>query len=303
MRSPVRRRRPSRIVVVAGGVALLLVVGGVATYLIRAGDNGPTGSTLYGASFQTDPGEGYQAALTRTDNALGRLDLVRVFYPRAPAPWPGKAPGRNVVVSFKLPPRQVIAGRFDASMRTWFAAAPRNLHVYWCYWHEPENDIEQGAFTAEEFTSAFEHLDQLAAAAGNPRLRSTVILQSYSTRPASGRNWRDYVPDSGSVDVLAWDAYNRDTRRYSNPAAMLDASRRASESLDLPFAVGELGSPLVNGDDGSGRAAWLRSVGDYATQHDAVFVNYFDFVWNDGADDYRLRDGPSVQAWRELNGG
>jgi len=29
---------------------------------------------------------------------LGRLDLVRVFYPRAPEPWPGKAPGRNSAI-------------------------------------------------------------------------------------------------------------------------------------------------------------------------------------------------------------
>lgn len=302
MRWPVRRRRLSR-TIIAGGVALLLGAGGVATYVLLGGDNGSTGSTLYGASFQSRPGESYPAALARTDKALGRLDLVRVFYPRAPARWPGKAPGRNVVVSFKLPPRQVLAGRFDASMRAWFAAAPENVDVYWCYWHEPENDIEEGTFTAEQYKAAFEHLDRLATAADNPRLRSTVILQSYSTRPASGRNWHDYVPDPDSVDVLAWDAYNRDTTRYSSPADMLDAPRRASESLGLRFAVAELGSRLVSGDDGSGRAAWLRSVGAYLKQHDAVFVDYFDFLWNDGADDYRLRDRASVQAWKQLNAG
>lgn len=302
MRSPFRRRL-SRTSIIAGGVALVLVAGGVVAYELQAGDRSSTGATLYGASFQTRQGESYKAALARTDKRLGRLDLVRVFYPRAPDRWPGKAPGRNVVVSFKLPPSQVVAGRFDASMRAWFAAAPEDLDVYWCYWHEPENDIEDGTFTAAEYKSAFSHLDQLADEAGNSRLRSTVILQSYSTRPASGRNWRDYVPDPDSVDVLAWDAYNRDTSQYSSPADLLDGPLRASTSLGLPFAVAELGSPLVSGDDGSRRAAWLRAVGAYLKQHDAVFVDYFDFLWNGGADDYRLRDNPSVQAWKHISGG
>ena len=305
MRSP-SRARLSTMSVVAGAAALLLAAGGVILFQHHGGGNGSTGTstgTRYGASFQARSGESYRAALARTDKTLGRLDLVRVFYPRAPAPWPGKAPGRDVVVSFKLSPRLVVAGNWDAAMRTWFAGAPKNLDVYWSYWHEPENDIEAGSFTAAEYKAAFEHLDQLAKKANNPRLRSTVILQSYSTRPASGRNWRDYVPDPGSVDVLAWDVYNRDTSQYSSPADLLDAPLRASESLGRPFAVAELGSALVAGDDGSGRAAWLRSVGAYLKQHDAVFVAYFDFSWNGGANDYRLQDRPSVQAWKDLSGG
>lgn len=300
MTSPARGRL-FRSSILAGSVALLLAVAAVLAYQHQG--NGSAGGTLYGASFQARSGETYRNALARTDKTLGRLDLVRVFYPRAPARWPGKAPGRNVVVSFKLPPRQVVAGRFDASMRAWFAAAPKNRDVYWAYWHEPENDIEAGSFSAAEFTAAFEHLDQLAKEAGNPRLRSTLILQSYSTRPASGRNWRDYVPDPGSVDVLAWDVYNRDTSQYSSPADLLDAPVQAAESLGRPFAVAELGSALVAGDNGSGRAAWLRSVASYLKQHDAVFAAYFDFIWNGGADDYRLKDKASVQAWKDISGG
>jgi hypothetical protein len=206
-------------------------------------------------------------------------------------------------VSFKLPPGQVVAGRYDKAMTAWFATAPKNLDIYWCYWHEPENDIEAGTFTAAEYKAAFEHLDRLAKKANNKRLRSTVILQSYSTRPASGRNWRDYVPDPTTVDVLAWDVYNRDKSQYSSPADLLDAPAQAAKSLGLPFAVAELGSALVDGDDGSGRAAWLRSMGDYLTAHHAVFVDYFDFLWNGGANDYRLRDQPSLKAWKQISGG
>jgi hypothetical protein len=306
-----RRRlsRTSLIAGIAGIVALLLAAGAFVAYQHRGGGTTSTGGTvstggtLYGASFQTDPGESYRAALARTDKTLGRLDLVRVFYPRAPAPWPGKAPGRNVVVSFKLSPRLVLAGRWDAAMTAWFAGAPKNLDVYWSYWHEPENDIQAGSFTAAEYKAAFQHLDDLAKQADNPRLRSTVILQSYTTRPASGRNWRDYVPDPSSVDVLAWDVYNRDKSQYSSPADLLGAPLQASESFGRPFAVAELGSALVAGDDGSGRAAWLRSLGAYLKLHDAVFVDYFDFLWNGGANDYRLSDKASLDAWKSISGG
>jgi hypothetical protein len=301
--SPPPWRPTFRQSIAAGLVVVLLAAGAIVVLANRGGDSASKGGTLYGASFQARPGESYQAALARTDKTLGRLGFVRVFYPRAPARWPGKAPGRNVVVSFKLPPRQVVAGRFDKTMRAWFAAAPKNLDIYWCYWHEPENDIEAGAFTADEYKAAFEHLDKLAKKAGNSRLKSTVILQSYSTRPASGRNWRDYVPDPASVDVLAWDVYNRDTSQYSTPADLLDAPRRASESLARPFAVAELGSALVAGDSGSGRAAWLRSVGVYLQRHHAVFASYFDFLWNGGADDYRLRDDLSLRAWKDISAG
>jgi hypothetical protein len=302
MRLPSRRRMPTPAIIAAAVALLLLVAGGVVALQHRGGGNGSsTSGTMYGASFQTGAGESYGRALAGVDKTLGRLDLVRVFYPHAPAPWPGKAPGRNVVVSFKLPPRQVVAGRYDTKMTAWFAAAPKNLDVYWSNWHEPENDIEAGSFTAAEYKAAFAHLDQLAGKAGNKRLRSTVILQSYSTRPASGRNWRDYVPDPASVDVLAWDVYNRDTSQYSSPADLLSAPLQASESLGRPFAVAELGSALVAGDNGSGRAAWLRSMGAYLDAHHAVFVAYFDFLWNGGANDYRLRDRASVDAWRALS--
>lgn len=286
-----------------GGVAVLVAL--AATLLAEGQDPRPglDVATRYGASFQTDRGESYLAALDRTDRSLGRLDVVRVYYPGPPDPWPGKAPGRDVVVSFKLGPREVTAGQHDAAMREWFATTPPALHVNWVYWHEPEDDAEAGSFSATDYRAAFAHLDALADEVGNPRLRSTVILQSWSTRAASGREWRDFLPDPTHVDVLAWDVYNRRARlgEYTDPAQLLDAPRRASESVDRPFAVAEMGSAVTDGDDGSGRATWLRAMGDYLDRHDADFAAYFDFRWNDGADDYRLRDQPSLGAWRDIS--
>ena len=310
MTAQIRRRKPGKPIVAAAAIVFLTLVA-VVFVDVRAhlGDDEPNGktgptATRYGASFQTDNGEGYKAGLARVDGTLGRLDFVRVFYPGDPDPWPGKAPGRNVIVSFKLPPADVAAGSYDSMMKRWFDKAPRNIDVYWSFWHEPENDIQDGTFTAADYKAAFVHLDKLADTADNPRLKSTVILQSYSTRPESGRNWRNYMPNPGHVDVLAWDVYNRPSPEagYQVPPDLLDGPIQASRSIGKPFGVAELGSPIAPGDQGSGRAEWLRRMGAYLDQHHALFVCYFDFVWNGGKDDYRLSDRASIQAWRAISG-
>ncbi len=305
-----RRRKPGKPIVAAAAIVLLTLVA-VVFADVRArnadqnkeGATGPT-ATRYGASFQPDNGEGFRAGLSRVDRTLGHLDFVRVFYPGAPDAWPGKAPGRNVVVSFKFPPTAVLSGAYDASMQQWFAKAPRNVDVYWSFWHEPEDDIRDASFTPADYKAAFAHLDELADRADNPRLKSTVILMSYSLLPETGRNWRNYLPDPAHVDVLAWDIYNRPTPDvgYQLPSDLLDAPMRASSSIGKPFAVAELGSRLAVGDDGSGRAEWLRRMGAYLDHHHALFVCYFDLLWNDGKDDYRLQDSASVQAWRAISG-
>lgn len=255
---------------------------------------------LFGASFQQRPGEGYGQALRRTDAALD-LQVIRVFYQGAPDPWPGKAPNRDVVVSFKMPPQDVLAGDYDDQMRQWFADAPRDHKVFWVYWHEPEDDAEQGLFTPEQYRQAYARLDGLADEADNPNLASTVVLMSWATRTETSRNWRDYVPPVESFDILAWDAYNRVATRgdYLPADDLLGPAQQASASIGKPFAIAELGSQLRPGDDGSDRAKWLLDIGRFAREHDAVFVTYFDFNWK-GTDDFRLSDPASQQAWRTL---
>ena len=261
-------------------------------------------STAFGAAYKVTREESEALALQRADELLGRLDVVRVFNAGPPAPWPGKAPGRSVVVSFKLEPAGVVAGEFDDQMSAWFRSAPQDVDVHWSYWHEPEDDIEDGRFSAEEYRSAFVHLARLADRAAGPRTRSALILQSYTTRPTSGRDWRDYYPGEEAVDVFAWDVYNRPERGggYTPPAELLGAQIEIARSVGKPFAVAELGSVLAEGDQGEGRAQWLREVGEYLKAQGAVFVTYFDLAFNGGRDDYRLRDEPSLQAWKDVTG-
>jgi hypothetical protein len=265
----------------------------------------PSGGTLCGASFTNETsGETYQQALKRIDGYYNGLEMVRIFYPGKPGAWPGKlnVDRRPIVVSFKFPPAEVVAGRHDAVMRDWFASAPRDQDVFWTYYHEPEQEITNGVMTSAAYKAAWKRLRSLADQADNDRLSATLILMGWSLSPSSGRNWRDYYPGRDVVQVLGWDIYNPPTQvakgQYLNPAELYKRVVETSRAEDLPFGIGETGSYLAKGDAGAGRAAWLRKVAAHLGGEGALFVAYFDLKWPSG--DFRLRDQASVAAWREF---
>jgi hypothetical protein len=265
---------------------------------------------LCGASFRSEtPGETYQQALAREDGYYNGLDSARVFYSGFPDAWPGKldTAGRPMTVSFKIKPQDVLTGSYDTQLRNWFQTAPLNQDIYWTYWHEPEDDIAGGAYTAAQYRSAWARIAGLADEAGNPRLHATLILMGWSVEPASGRDWHNYFPGTAYVEVLAWDVYNPSWKNgaYKAPVDLFAPELAANAEVGLPIAIAETGSPLITGDSGSGRAAWLRSMVAHLTANGAVFVQYFDIDWTTSTGeriDYRLRDTASMTAWREFCG-
>lgn len=273
----------------------------------------PTGSPtasprfLCGAAFKPESdGETYQDALAREDRLLGGLDTARVYYTGLPKHWPGKldTDGRPMIVSFKLKPGDILAGTHDTHLRRWFAEAPVARDTYWVYYHEPEDNIARGEFSAADYRAAWRHLAALADAAGNPRLRATLVLMGYSVEAPSKRNWRDYYPGRDVVDVLAWDIYNyvnEGAGGYRDPAVLFAKAAETTHAEGLPFAVAEVGSAIADGDDGSGRARWLRDTLTYLRNQRAVFVSYFDMYvdHNHGPQHYELRDAASKAAYRE----
>ena len=259
------------------------------------------GPTRFGAAVYPEAGESYEQALAREDATFGGMQIVRVFYSGAPEPWPGRAGAANrpVVVSFKLAPRAVLAGRYDDAMRRWFATAPRSYPVYWSFYHEPEDNIRRGEFTAADYRAAWRHLAALADAAHNPQLRATLILMNYTLFPQAHRSLRDYYPGGATIDVLGWDVYSEAFRNggYASPSSLFDDVARASAQLHKPWGVAELGSQLAAGDTGSGRAAWLRACGSWLTEHGAEFGLYFD---TPVGGNFVLRDAPSQASWRSV---
>jgi len=159
-------------------------------YASGDGDTGnpsPASGPLCDAAFTTErAGESYQSALSRIDGYYNGLDLIRVYYTGLPAARPGKLDtgGRPVNVSFKAKPSEVLAGTDDATLREWFQNAPRDRDTYWTYYHEPEDNIRNGEFTAAQFTQAFQRVSKLADEADNRY--DAVLVGKASTMSPDG---------------------------------------------------------------------------------------------------------------------
>jgi hypothetical protein len=303
------RRRGRRFTAVIG-VALAATMATTATAQAQATPQAGTSAattqaaaqtTRFGATIWPVNGESYKQALARADKTYGRLDVTRVFYSGAPAAWPGNAgvSGRPVVVSFKYQPADVVAKKYDAQLLRWFETAPRDRDVDWIYFHEPENDIQSGAFTAAQYRAAFRHIAALAKQAKNPRLRATVNLMCWTYNAKSKRDWRNYYPGSDVVDVMAYDCYNsaaNTSTRYEDPATIFGAAIANARALKKPFGIAETGSKLVKGDTGARRAAWLDKTATYLSAQKARYVTYFDAPVGG---EYRLFDKAGQAVWKK----
>src|SRR4051812_19386455 len=194
-----------------------------------------TATIKWGSSVMAYGGENYAQAFTRVGNQL-KPEIVRSFHPGAPS-WPTAKTGNSpLVISFALPPQEVVKGTHDAQLRAFFAATPRP--TYWTYKHEPEDDMERGAFTSAQYKAAWRHIAKIADASGKP-LRATLILMGWTAKPQSGRNFADFYPGADVIDVLAWDCYAWGPN--DTPASVYGAARSLSQQAGKPWAVAETG--------------------------------------------------------------
>ncbi|MFT4220215.1 MAG: glycosyl hydrolase [Microbacterium sp.] len=231
----------------------------------------------------------------------GTPRAIRVFFGGLPD-WQeiSTRKGTDLVVSFKIDPKSVLTGRHDAALRAWFGNAPRDVQVFWTYFHEPEDEIERGAFSADEFRRAWKHIAMLSREQCRSNLHSTLILMGWTVEPASGRDFDDYYPGAAYVDVLGWDPYNAiDGSGYQSPDTIFSAPIEVSKAEKKPFAIAETGSLLMGADNGTQRAEWLRDIAVYLRAEGALFVTYYDTVSSRG-NDFRLTDVPSREAWRTI---
>lgn len=265
----------------------------------------PSVPTLFGSTLWQAPGETGADALVRLDATFGPLRAVRLYSDGLPPDWSeiaAQVGHRPVVVSFKAEPAEVLSGVFDDELGAWLAAAPASHPTFWTYFHEPEDDVERGSFTAAEFAAAWSHVARLAAQTGNDRLVATVVLMCWTVNPASGRDWQAYAPPAELVDVLAWDCYAHgdSTASYIHAGQLLGPAIAASAELGADWGIAELGARIAGPDAADDRARWLATVGDAAREQQARFVTYFD---SPVGGDFQLRDRESIAAWAELVAG
>ncbi|PWU57622.1 hypothetical protein DLE60_24205, partial [Micromonospora globispora] len=259
--------------------------------------------TLPGLSIDAQSGETFSQAMARSDRTFGRPKMARIFYPGLPPAWDGSRSDlvdRTVVVSFKASPQEINTGKYDSRLASWFASIPREHNVYWSYFHEPEDDVQRGSYTAAAYRTAWRRIAGLADRADNPRLINTLILMCWTVDPKSGRNFNDFYPGGDVVEALGWDCYNWAVKwkRYASPQEVFGRMISKSRELGKPWGLAETGSDLLPGDTGMGRAGWLRSMTTYVNGQRPEFVAY----WNNAVSygDFRLLDSPSIQAWRSF---
>jgi hypothetical protein len=213
-----------------------------------------------------------------------------------------------MVVSIQHSPQSVVAGDWDSQLNAFFKHAPKKRLIFWNYYHEPETGVKAKQFTPTQFKRAFRHIDRIAARYCRPNLVPTLVLMGWTADPDSGKSvkylwnsWRDFYPGKHYVSVVAWDPYNYATVRppkYKTPGELFRYCVADARQVGKPWAVAEIGSALVSGDQGSGRAAWLHRVAKYSRKHDASFVTYFSS--RGLVNDFRLSDAPSRNAWRQI---
>jgi len=233
----------------------------------------PPDSTSWGTSVMPYGGETYPQALARSEQQLAP-QLIRFYNHGGDGPsWPQSTGTRPLVISFKLPPRQVLNGSHDAQLKTFFAATPRP--TYWSYWHEPEDNVAHGDFTAADYRAAWRHIAAIAKSSGKP-LRATLILMGWTAKPASGRTWTDFYPGADVIDVLAWDCYAWGPN--DTPASVYGAAQSVSQQAGKPWAISETGAGSKQFTNPVNRQSMLTAMARYLATAEPrpEFVTYFD---------------------------
>jgi FlgD Ig-like domain len=301
--SPRRRRRRAKQARYAGVALLAAAVVAAAFFVVGLGRN-DTPPARYASASASVPllgsSVGYES-LAQTTEQFGQLPIVRVYYPGLPASnaWTGGQAGANgsaVIVSFKALPKDILSGADDATLTHFFDTAPTGHPIYYSYYHEPEDNIADGEFTLADYKAAWARVAQLAAAARNPDLHSTLILMEWDLQKASGRDWKSYLPGGGIISTLGWDAYSQGSATNVNPqptppADFMADCIAASKSVGLPYGFAEFGLSTA-----TGRAAWMTEVGNYLMTSGALFATVFN-----GTTQYptlQLTDSASQAVWK-----
>lgn len=203
----------------------------------------PASTTVYGANFGTGPDETlYQ----------GRPDAARLYYQSVlPADLPRTAAFaeayrqgvRTFVLSWKDPDAQRVSRAL--------ASLPDDVTVYGTYFHEPEDDIEQGRLSLAAWRSTTTAQAAVMRAHG---VVPTSILMAFTVVGGKGRRVADY--GGTSVDVFGFDYYPDKLRESPTTviAAMAAASRAAGSGR---LVLGEFGI-LTGAADGAALVAETR---------------------------------------------
>lgn len=189
--------------------------------------NSPSEGTTYGASYAKakHPSEAHWA---------GKAKIARIFDPNALDDW-GDYPAaerayddgvRRFSFSWK--------GTDEQDIIDFARTIPNDAKVFGTYYHEPENDIESGILTLNQWKNRFTEQSIVMRSVG---IVPTRILMGWSLYPkASGQDVADYDLAPGVVAVSAFDGHLSSVKTPRGFARKLKAERART---GLPMAVPE----------------------------------------------------------------
>jgi len=216
----------------------------------------------------------------RRVDTFGGVGMARAFYSgMMPATWnpavEGASPQHAVQVSFKADPTAVARGVYDTTLLSWMASIPSGWVVYLTFWHEPNDELRAGQFSASDFRAAWSHLSTLrrqqAQLRPDVRLRLVPVFMAYLVDVPGG--WSDsWVPRPDEVAFVSWDIYGNPTGgngldgAYPPVSASIDPCLRVSSRLGFRrWGVTEFNTPQRSWDvNEQARKQWLEEFRRYA---------------------------------------
>lgn len=210
---------------------------------------------------------------------------VRRTYDTWPAAHPREDAGRNASVwSFKPPVEPFLSGALNNEFKAAISSIPDDdYRRFVILWHEPEDNIEDGDFTAAQYQAlqvkARGLIDEVNATR-KKKVRFGANWMSWTFVSASRRTPDDYWPGDGVWDFLSFDGYssrNDKTQTWTGgrtPEAIFGPPFAYAKSKGIRPGVGETGIDVLAPEPD--RVAWIKDCRQYAADANCEFWCYWD---------------------------
>jgi hypothetical protein len=184
---------------------------------------------------------------------------------------------RGSVLSIKFNQPALAVGDYDAKIRA-LCTGYGGTFLAIANHHEPEDDIEGGAFTAAQWRAGSARLASVVNALKLPNVEPWAILMGYTWEAASGRNPEDYwVPGLAGYAV---DQYNNPSARHDStpwksPAQLMDAFTAWARAKRVKLGWTEIGC-APDFTNPQRRADWATAAAQYCLANGYALASWFD---------------------------
>ena len=244
-------------------------------------------STLWGASGGPRSGLSGLQEWTRIDNVIRSLnggfgmEVRRTYQSNIPATIAASDAGPDVgkrasAWTFAITPwGQIASGSKDTAINNFLDSHTPGHIIYVGFKHEPEDDVEENGFQADDWRQDVAALANLIVAHGDPEIIPHFALMSWTAKPGSGRDIDDYNPapymDPGVVaaTVAGQDGYGLANNAF--PHDIFDPFVEATRGWGFQRqAIWETGIRDVNV-----RSEWFVALSDWCAEQDIEVMTYF----------------------------